>query len=150
MKKLFVYLAIFCLVCEAFGRIKHLSAKRRGMSRKSKRVNLIESFSAKLVDYLNLENMLRSETANTTITQMDSGSNSQCSTVDEINNYFLKVYSDSGVINSSYLDNMVHYQVKRVERPKEVEDNSKKNLCRRKKVEMSFFSKFLVDFLKIF
>lgn len=105
---------------------------------KTKRVSFYEKVAYNIIDYLHLKELLTAEqhaSAN-----KDNPENRYCSNMNEIEEYFFKVYSSSGnkTLTRDDLEVLFLYQYKKGQKENDVDHKTKQYRCKRKDVWLNF------------
>lgn len=113
---------------------------------KKPRRKLVEVLGDKFVDYFDLKNKIKADRYfrnNQEEKGESEGLEENCNSLDKINRYFFKVYTNNSILNGDSLDEMIQYQVSRGKKDDSIEERTVKNRCKRKKVTGSYFILFL-------
>jgi hypothetical protein len=102
--------------------------KQKSQQRKT----LIESLSHKIVNYFDVNKYL------TFINEesfgiIKSNNEKKCDSIDEINDYFFKVYGENDTIHEKDLNHMIKYQITGL-KDEDIDKKTKRKACRRRKV----------------
>ena len=138
--KLILYLAVFISILT----VNILAYEAENFNnlllhqKKKPRRKLIEVLGDKFVDYFDLKNKIEADSfyrnSDQKNTKKSQYSEDNCNTLDKINRYFFKVYSNNSILNGGSLNEMIKYQIIRGKKDGEIEEKTVKNRCKRKKV----------------
>lgn len=127
------FILISSLIADSF-QYRRLGAVRNPKPRRK----LIHSFAQKIVNYFDLENVLKTTQNEDLIRNLNEEEIYHgCDSLEDIKRYFFDTYSgfDSSNMSATALEHLVGYLVTRYPKEKEIEHRTKQLKCPRKKVK---------------